>query len=66
MEGYRDYDKSTFYMSRQESEYELFSGQRSLMAEMRQIGVGESEGDYGLTTTEERKVNNVKGLIREI
>ena len=36
-----------------------------LAAEMRQIGVGEAEGDYGFTTTEERKVNNVKALIRE-
>ena len=32
---------------------------------MRQIGAGEEEGDYGFTTTEERKVNNVKALIRE-
>ena len=32
---------------------------------MRQIGAGEAEGDYDFTTTEERKVNNVKALIRE-
>ena len=32
---------------------------------MRQIGAGEAEGDYGFTTTEERKVSNVKVLIRE-
>ena len=32
---------------------------------MRQIGAGEAEEDYGFTTTEERKVNNVKALIRE-
>lgn len=33
---------------------------RLLLAEMRQIGAGESEGDYGFTTTEESKVNSVK------
>ncbi len=32
---------------------------------MRQIEAGEEEGDYDFTTTEERKVDNVKALIRE-
>ena len=32
---------------------------------MRQIGAGEEEGDYGFTTTEERKVDNGKALIRK-
>ena len=32
---------------------------------MRQIAAGEAEGNYEFTTTEERKVNNVKALIRE-
>ena len=36
-----------------------------LADEMREIGAGEAEGDCGFTTTEERKVNNVKVLIRE-
>ena len=57
------YDTSAFHLPRQELEYELFGG--PLAAEMRQIGAGEAAGDYGLTTTEERKVNNVKVLIRE-
>ena len=47
-------------MPRQESEYELLSGLWRL-----KCGKSEQERDYGFTTTEERKVNNVKALIRE-
>ena len=30
---------------------------------MRQIGVGESEGDYGFTTTDKLKVKSVKDVF---
>lgn len=35
---------------------------RLLAAEMRQIGAGESEGDYGFTTIEKLKIDSVKSL----